>query len=523
MRVGQLIRRPVAALLLLGQINAEEFFANILQPVSICVGPDEARSDFCAKDVVRVDAQIALHDGDVETAKMEDFRDVLIEQQGLEVGRVIGMTVHLHDMRVTVAGRQLHQAQLVADERQPLRFRINGDRAAKIQPIGQVVLMQMICHPRDLKTSGPNNNLKQQCPIFGGRPDRGVIEGFMLMLTDHDIYEAFLTRTDLPGAIIGVKTTGVFCRPGCPARMPKFENCEFYTGPEAALRAGYRACKRCHPAGEDHALMRAVIALVEQSEVGRIDEAALKAAGIDPSTARRKFTQRLGMSVAEYARLRRLGLAAKAMAGGASVIEAQLDAGFESASGFRTAFAKTFGAAPAKTKADPLFVDWVETPEGRMVVVADGRALYLIEFVDRVKLPRQFERLRRIHGRAIVPGTTDVTTQIRQEMAEYFAGTRQGFSVKIETTGTAFQGGVWDALMTIPYGQTWSYAELAVAIGNDKAVRAVASANGSNGLAIVIPCHRVIGSDGGLGGYAGGIERKARLLKLERASKGADL
>lgn len=343
------------------------------------------------------------------------------------------------------------------------------------------------------------------------------------MLTDRDIYDAFLTRTDLPGAIIGVKTTGVFCRPGCPARMPKFENCEFYAGPEAALRAGYRACKRCHPAGQDHALMRAVIALVEQSEAGRIDEAALKAAGIDPSTARRKFNQRLGMSVADYARLRRLGLAAKAMAGGASVIEAQLDAGFESASGFRTAYAKTFGAAPAKTKADPLFVDWVETPEGRMVVVADARALYLIEFVDRVKLPRQFERLRRMHGRAIVPGTTDVTNQIRQEMAEYFAGTRQDFSVMIETTGTPFQGGVWDALRTIPYGQTWSYAALAVAIGNDKAVRAVASANGSNGLAIVIPCHRVIGSDGGLGGYAGGIDRKARLLKLERVHKGAAL
>lgn len=344
----------------------------------------------------------------------------------------------------------------------------------------------------------------------------GVIGKGMLMPTDHEIYTAFLTRTNLPGAIIGVKTTGVFCRPGCPARMPKFENCEFYSGPEAALRAGYRACKRCHPAGEDHGLMRAVIALVEESDTGRVDEAALKAAGIDPSTARRKFKSRLGMSVAEYARLRRLGLAAKAIAGGASVINAQLDAGFDSASGFRTAFAKTFGAAPAKAKVEPLFVDWMETPEGRMVVVADARALYLIEFVDRVKLPRQFERLRRIHGRAIVPGTTAVTEAIRQEMSEYFAGKRQRFSVTIETTGTEFQGGVWDALQTIPYGETWSYADLAVAIGNEKAVRAVASANGSNGLAIVIPCHRVIASDGGLGGYAGGIERKSRLLALER-------
>lgn len=339
------------------------------------------------------------------------------------------------------------------------------------------------------------------------------------MPTDREIYQAFLTRTDFPGAIMGVRTTGVFCRPGCPARMPKFENCEFYEGPEAALRAGFRACKRCHPAGEDHALMRAVIALVEDSDDGRVDEAALKRAGIDPSTARRKFKQRLGMSVAEYARLRRLGLAAKAIASGASVINAQLDAGFESASGFRAAYAKTFGAAPAKSQADPLFVDWLETAEGRMVVVTDDRALYLIEFVDRVKLPRQFERLRRIHDRAIVPGTTAVTETIRQEMADYFAGKLQDFSVVIETTGTDFQGGVWNALQTIPYGQTWSYADLAVAIGNEKAVRAVASANGSNGLAIVIPCHRVIATGGGLGGYAGGIERKARLLDLERTHR----
>lgn len=339
------------------------------------------------------------------------------------------------------------------------------------------------------------------------------------MPNDHEIYQAFLTRTDFPGVIMGVRTTGVFCRPGCPARMPKFENCEFYESPEAALRAGYRACKRCHPSGEDHALMLAVIALVEDSEDGRVDEAALKRAGIDPSTARRKFKQRLGMSVAEYARLRRLGLAAKAMAGGASVIDAQLDAGFESASGFRAAYAKTFGAAPAKGQADPLFVDWLDTAEGRMVVVTDDRALYLIEFVDRVKLPRQFERLRRIHGRAIVPGTTAITEIIRQEMDDYFAGTCQSFSVAIETTGTEFQDGVWDALQTIPYGETWSYAELATAIGNDKAVRAVASANGSNGLAIVIPCHRVIATGGGLGGYAGGIERKARLLDLERTHR----
>ncbi|MGB6228739.1 MAG: methylated-DNA--[protein]-cysteine S-methyltransferase [Litorimonas sp.] len=340
--------------------------------------------------------------------------------------------------------------------------------------------------------------------------------------TDRDIYDAFLARAEPRGpmadAIIGVRTTGVFCRPGCPVRAPKFENCEFFGGAEAALRAGYRACKRCHPAGEDHALVRRVIALVEERE--RVGEVELRAAGIDPSTARRRFRERLGMSVAEYGRLRRLGRAAQAIRNGNSVIEAQLEAGFDSPSGFRTAFAKTFGAAPAKGAPDPLYVDWLDTPPekggGRMIVVADDRALYLIEFVDRVRLPRQFERLRRTHGRAIVPGETEVTRTIRREIAAYFEGALREFSVAVETSGTDFQSDVWSALRTIPYGRTWSYADLAREVGNEKAVRAVAGANGANGLALVIPCHRVIASDGGLGGYAGGVDRKRRLLELER-------
>lgn len=343
----------------------------------------------------------------------------------------------------------------------------------------------------------------------------------MLRPTDQEIYDAFVARRGFPGAMIGVRTTGIFCRPGCPARAPKFENCEFFSSAEAALRAGYRACKRCHPAGRDQGLINRIIELVEDR--GHVGEAELKRAGIDPSTARRRFKQRLGMSVADYARLRRLGLAAKAMAQGASVIEAQLEAGFDSASGFRTAFARTFGTAPAKGRPDPLFIDWIDVPPamggGRMVVVADDRALHLIEFTDRVKLPRQFERLRRIHKRAIVPGITGVTETVRQEVADCFAGTRQDFTMSLETAGTEFQSDVWDSLRTIPYGETWSYADLAKAIGNDKAVRAVASANGANGLAIIIPCHRVIGSDGGLGGYAGGLDRKARLLQLERENR----
>ena len=332
--------------------------------------------------------------------------------------------------------------------------------------------------------------------------------------SDRAVYDAFAARTAMPGAIIGVRTTGVFCRPGCPARLPRFENCEFFDGPEAALRAGYRACKRCHPTGEDFALVRDVIALVERSD-GRVGEAELRAARIDPDTARRRFVEKLGMSVADYSRLRALGRAARAMKAGASVTDAQLDAGFESPSGFRAAYAKTFGTAPSKGDPDPLYIDWLDTAFGRMVMVADDRALYLIEFVHRVRLPRQLERLRNVHRRAIVPGETDITRRMAREMEAYLAGELRAFTVPLEVTGTAFQDDVWAALRTIPYGETWSYADLAKAVGNAKAVRAVASANGANGLAIVIPCHRVIASDGGLGGYAGGVELKRALLAIE--------
>ena len=333
-------------------------------------------------------------------------------------------------------------------------------------------------------------------------------------LSDRAIYDAFAARQALPGAYLGVRTTGVFCRPGCPARLPLFRNCEFFGSAEAALWAGYRACKRCHPTGEDFALVRRVIDLVEASE-GRVGEAELRAAGIDPDTARRRFTAKLGMSVSDYSRLRALGRAAKAMAAGARVTDAQLDAGFESASGFRAAYAKTFGEAPSKGSPDPLCIGWFNTPLGRMVSVSDDRALFLVEFVTRVNLPRQFQRLRRVHKRAIVPGETAVGALIAAQMAEYFAGERKHFDVPLEVTGTDFQNGVWEALQTIPYGQTWSYAQLAEAVGNSKASRAVASANGANGLAVVIPCHRVVASDGGLGGYAGGVWVKRALLRLE--------
>ena len=314
---------------------------------------------------------------------------------------------------------------------------------------------------------------------------------------------------------LGVTSTGIFCRPGCPARLPKFENSTFHDTAACAISCGFRACKRCHPAGGDTALIKALITLVESAPDRKITNATLSAQGYDPSTARRQFLARFGMSFIDYARARRMALAAKTLARGGTVLDAQLDAGFDSASGFRSAYAKHFGAAPAKGSAEPLFIDWIETPMGRMITIADDTALYLLEFTDRKNMRRQFDRLRKIQNRAVLPGRTKITETIETELAAYFAGNLSEFDTPLTTSGTDFQRQTWEALKTIPHGETRSYAQLAEMIGKPAAVRAVASANANNGLAVIIPCHRVIAKNGGLGGYAGGLSRKRQLLDLE--------
>jgi AraC family transcriptional regulator of adaptative response/methylated-DNA-[protein]-cysteine methyltransferase len=256
-------------------------------------------------------------------------------------------------------------------------------------------------------------------------------------------------------------------------------------------------------------------ALIEQDTEQKWGEAQLREIGIDPSTARRQFKARFGMSFLAYARARRLGLAAQTITQGDKVITAQMTAGYESASGFRRAFGKTFGQAPNGSPLSPLYIDWIDTPLGPMVCVCSDEALYLLEFSDRVKMDRQFEKLNKRQKRAVIPGTTQMTARVRQELSAYFGGELTDFTVPLITSGTPFQSATWDQLMAIPYGQTRSYAQLAQMIGNPKAVRAVAGSNANNGLAIIIPCHRVIATGGGLGGYAGSIARKQWLLDHE--------
>ena len=208
----------------------------------------------------------------------------------------------------------------------------------------------------------------------------------------------------------------------------------------------------------------------------------------------------------------------KQIRGGEKVIEAQLNTGYESSSGFRDAFSKIMGAAPTNfdKQHNILKSSWLDTPLGPMLVVSDEDGLYLLEFVERRGLEREIERLRIKTKSAIIPGRTAAIDLIEEELLSYFVGKLKIFKTPIHTLGSPFQKMVWQELINIPYGEIRSYLAQANAIGKPTSFRAVANANGANQLAIIIPCHRIINSNGELGGYGGGIARKQWLINMEK-------
>ncbi|HSD92783.1 MAG TPA: methylated-DNA--[protein]-cysteine S-methyltransferase, partial [Methyloceanibacter sp.] len=291
-----------------------------------------------------------------------------------------------------------------------------------------------------------------------------------------------------------------------------------------ALYAGFRPCLRCKPmnvVGTVPPLVERLRLEVEQHLAEPLRERDLIDMGIEPSTARRQFQRYLGMSFHAYQRARRMGSALAAVRNGSNVLDTQLDYGFESPSGFREAFAKLFGAAPSKASGvHCLIARWIESPLGPILALADDDGLHLFDWVDRRGLEREILRLRQRTKFAIVPGNHPVLDQAEGEIGGYFAGTRKAFSLPLAPRGTEFQRRVWDELLAIPPGETRSYAEVAKRIGEAGAARAVARAVGDNYRGIIIPCHRVIGSDGSLTGYGGGLARKQWLLDHERSLAG---
>lgn len=333
-------------------------------------------------------------------------------------------------------------------------------------------------------------------------------------------YQALLERaSDHIGVFfVGVKTTGVFCISVCRARKPKRENVLFYPDMKSALAAGFRPCKVCRPTENAHSApeyIEQALQLVREQPKIRISDADLRARGLSPERVRRWFLQNHGITFQAFQRMQRVNVAIQELKVGRSATDVAFDSGYGSLSGFGYTYKRVTGTAPTGQR-EVLLIHRFTTPLGPMFVCATERGVCLLEFTDRRMLETEFRDLQHALKARIMSGENRHTRQAEQEIGEYFSGTRQQFDLQLDMPGSDFQQAVWQGLRAIPYGETTHYQMLSQQINRPTAVRAVANANGANRIAIVVPCHRVIGKEGAMTGYGGGIARKEWLIKHEQ-------
>lgn len=342
-------------------------------------------------------------------------------------------------------------------------------------------------------------------------------------LSNEIMYQASSDKNpDFEGVFwMGVKTTGIFCRPTCTARKPKFENVEFFTNTKDAILKGYRPCKVCKPLENPDETPEGIQHLLNELAADpslKFRDYDLVKRDLEPATVRRWFMKHHGMTFHAFQRMFKLNSAFKKLNLGGNVTDTAFESGYESLSGFNESFKNIFGVSPKHSKSEKVVdLKRIETPLGTMIACADEHGICMLEFSDRKALPTELKEISKHFNANIIQGENPHFKTLEKELAEYFAGKRRDFSVPLSPVGTQFQKNVWEVLRQIPYGTTRSYQEQANILGNPKAVRAVANANGLNKISIIIPCHRVIGTNGTLTGYGGGIWRKQKLLELEKA------
>ena len=330
-------------------------------------------------------------------------------------------------------------------------------------------------------------------------------------------WAAFMRRDRAwDGRVIGaVHTTGIYCKPSCPARRPKRENVTFYSSGAEAREAGFRPCLRCKPdeVGRDREAIASAVKLIEQAEEVPVLAELAEAVGYAPHHFQRIFKRDLGVSPAEYARAIRNQRTETALRANERVTDAVYEAGYQSPSGFYSDAKERLGMTPSAWRdggrGETIRWTTFDSPLGQMLIAATSKGICRLTFDDsEASLKRLFPEARVVEDEGGLRGLVEgALAAIDKPLAAP--------DLPIDVAGTAFQEAVWRELRRIPAGETRSYAEIAAAIGHPKAVRAVGTANGDNHICVLIPCHRVIRSDGSLGGYGGGIERKKKLLASE--------
>ncbi len=351
------------------------------------------------------------------------------------------------------------------------------------------------------------------------------------MLNREECWAALASRdSGADGAFVyAVRTTGVYCRPGCSSRLPRRENVAFYATPAAAEEAGFRPCKRCRPnegsAGERRvaAIGRACALIRARDTLPSLTELA-DAAGISRFHFHRVFKEITGTTPREWGTAHRLGRFAERLDSGESVAEAVYGAGFGASSRAYEAAPNGLGMTPGARRhggrGETIRFTTVETGLGWALVAATERGICMTALGD--ERPALEAELRRRFPAALIWPADAKLTAWAEQIVGFITRPDAQPDLPLDIRGTAFQALVWRALQKIPPGRTASYGEIAAALGRPSAVRAVAQACANNKLALLVPCHRVVRSDGDLAGYRWGIERKRALIAREREAAAAE-
>jgi AraC family transcriptional regulator, regulatory protein of adaptative response / methylated-DNA-[protein]-cysteine methyltransferase len=347
------------------------------------------------------------------------------------------------------------------------------------------------------------------------------------MLNEEKCWEALRARdTSQDGEwVYSVKTTGVYCRPGCASRQPLRQNVAFYRTNEEAEAAGFRPCKRCRPnegsqADRHIAAVERACALIRNSDtLPSLDELA-GAAGISRYHFHRVFKQITGATPRDWGKAHRLGRFADRLDAGDNVAEAVYAAGFGASSRAYEAAPSGLGMTPAARRnggrGETIRFTCVKTALGWALVAATERGICMTALGDD-KAPLETELRRRFPAALIWPADSRLASWA-ERIVRFVTDPHEQPDLPLDIRGTAFQARVWRALQKVPPGKTATYTEIAQALGQPKAVRAVAAACAANKLALLVPCHRIIGKSGDLAGYRWGVERKQKLLAAESAA-----
>ena len=319
--------------------------------------------------------------------------------------------------------------------------------------------------------------------------------------------------------VYGVRSTGVYCRPTCPSRRPRREQVLFFDRPEEAERAGFRACRRCRPKEAANGWLQRLCDYMEANLDGPLTLKRLsEQVGLSPHHLQRSFKRAVGVTPRQYADGLRLASVKAGLRSGHNVTRALYDAGYGSSSRLYERSNSRLGMTPATYRqgGKNMRINYtiVDSPMGRLLVGATERGICAVSLGDSDRKLEAF--LRTEYPKAEVRRDRNGLSRWVGAILKRLNGCERQLDLPVDVQATAFQWRVWEQLRAIPYGSTRSYSEVARAIGRPTAVRAVARACATNPISVVIPCHRVVREDGGLGGYRWGLERKRALLEQER-------